>query len=83
MSLFITDMNRELDHLARFLTLSRDYGRKIGLKGTFYIEPKPIEPSKHQYDYDDATVIALLKEHNLDKDFKCNIGDMHNGWNTD
>ena len=77
MSLFNTDMKRELEHLAQFLTISRDYGRKIGFKGTFYIEPKPMEPSKHQYDYDAATVIAFLKEHNLDKDFKCNIEANH------
>ena len=77
MTLFNTDMKRELDHLAKFLELSRDYGRKIGFKGTFYIEPKPMEPSKHQYDYDAATVIAFLKEHNLDKDFKCNIEANH------
>lgn len=77
MSLFNTDMKRELDHLAKFLSISRDYGRKIGFKGTFYIEPKPMEPSKHQYDYDAATVIAFLKEHNLDKDFKCNIEANH------
>jgi xylose isomerase len=70
-------MKRELDHLASFLTLSRDYGRKIGFKGTFYIEPKPMEPSKHQYDYDAGTVIAFLKEYNLDKDFKCNIEANH------
>ncbi|MDA3938677.1 MAG: xylose isomerase [Spirochaetia bacterium] len=77
MTLFNTDMKRELDHLASFLTLSRDYGRKIGFKGTFYIEPKPMEPSKHQYDYDAGTVIAFLKANGLDKDFKCNIEANH------
>ena len=77
MSLFNTDMKRELDHMAIFLTLARDYGRKIGFKGTFYIEPKPMEPSKHQYDYDAAVVIAFLKEYGLDKDFKCNIEANH------
>jgi len=77
MSLLNTDMQRELDHLAQFLSLSRDYGRRIGFKGTFYIEPKPMEPTKHQYDYDAATVIGFLQKYNLDKDFKCNIEANH------
>jgi len=77
MSLFNTDMKRELDHLGRFLALARDYGREIGFKGTFYIEPKPMEPSKHQYDYDAATVLGFLKDYGLEKDFKCNIEANH------
>jgi len=72
-----TDMKRELDHLARFLTIARDYGRKIGFTGTFLIEPKPMEPSKHQYDFDAATVIGFLKAHGLEKDFKLNIEANH------
>ncbi len=72
-----TDMKQELDHMARFLTMARDYGRKIGFKGTFLIEPKPMEPSKHQYDVDSATVIGFLKIHGLDKDFKLNIEANH------
>lgn len=72
-----TDMKRELDHLARFLTLARDYGRKIGFKGPFLIEPKPCEPSKHQYDFDSATVIGFLKTYGLSKDFKLNIEANH------
>jgi xylose isomerase len=62
MSLHNTDMKRELDHLGRFLQMARDYGRKQGFKGTFYIEPKPMEPTKHQYDYDAATVISFLRQ---------------------
>jgi xylose isomerase len=77
MSLLNTDMKREQDHLARFLTMARDYGRSIGFKGTFLIEPKPMEPTKHQYDYDAATTIGFIKEYGLDKDFKCNIEANH------
>jgi len=77
MSLLNTDMKRELDHLAKFLTLARDYGRKNGFKGTFLIEPKPMEPMKHQYDFDSATVIGFLREHGLDSDFKLNIEVNH------
>lgn len=77
MSLFNTDMKKELEHLGQFLVLARDYGRKIGFKGTFYIEPKPMEPSKHQYDYDASTVLGFLKEYGLEKDFKCNIEANH------
>ena len=62
MSLHNTDMKRELDHLAMMLTLARDYGRKNGFKGTFLIEPKPMEPSKHQYDYDSDTIIGFFEE---------------------
>lgn len=77
MSLHNTDMKRELDHLAMMLTLARDYGRKQGFKGTFLIEPKPMEPSKHQYDYDTDTVIGFLKKYNLQDDFKLNIEVNH------
>ncbi len=76
-SLVNTDMKRELAHLARFLTMARDYGRSIGLKGNFLIEPKPMEPMKHQYDFDSATVAGFLKEHGLEKDFKLNIEANH------
>jgi xylose isomerase len=72
-----TDMKRELDNLGRFLGLARDYGRSQGFTGTFYIEPKPMEPSKHQYDFDAATVIGFLRAHGLDKDFKLNIEANH------
>lgn len=77
MSLLNTDMNREQEHLARFLTMARDYARGQGFKGTFFIEPKPMEPSKHQYDFDCATVIGFLRAHGLDKDFKLNIETNH------
>jgi xylose isomerase len=77
MSLLNTDMKRETEHLAKFLTMARDYARKNGFKGTFFIEPKPMEPTKHQYDYDAATVIGFLKQHGLDKDFKLNIEVNH------
>ncbi|WP_340115103.1 xylose isomerase [Maribellus mangrovi] len=77
MSLHNTDTKRELAHLGKFLTVARDYGRKAGFDGTFLIEPKPMEPTKHQYDYDAQTVIAFLREHNLDKDFKLNIEVNH------
>lgn len=76
-SLHNTDMKRELSHFARFLTMARDYGRSIGLKGNFLIEPKPMEPMKHQYDFDSATVAGFLKEHGLEKDFKLNIEANH------
>ena len=56
--------------MATFLHMAKDYGRSIGFTGNFFIEPKPMEPSKHQYDYDSATVIGFLKEYGLDKDFK-------------
>jgi len=77
LTLHNTDMKRELDHMAMMLSLARDYGRKQGFKGTFYIEPKPMEPTKHQYDYDVATIIGFLREHGLDKDFKLNIEVNH------
>ena len=76
-SLVNTQMKREVDHFARFLTMARDYGRSIGLKGNFLIEPKPMEPMKHQYDFDSATVAGFLKEHGLEKDFKLNIEANH------
>jgi xylose isomerase len=72
-----TNMKRELDHFARFLTMARDYGRSVGFKGNFLIEPKPMEPMKHQYDYDSATVVGFLQQHGLDKDFKLNIEANH------
>ena len=77
MSLLNTDMKRELDHMARFLIMARDYARSQGFKGTFFIEPKPMEPSKHQYDFDTATSIGFLKKYGLDKDFKINIEVNH------
>ena len=77
MTLLNTNMKRELDHLGRFLGTARDYARKQGFKGVFFIEPKPCEPTKHQYDYDCATVVGFLKEYGLDKDFKINIEVNH------
>ncbi len=77
MTLLNTNMKRELDHLATFLTMARDYARSNGFKGTFFIEPKPCEPTKHQYDYDSATVIGFLRHYGLDKDFKLNIEVNH------
>ena len=77
MSLLNTDQKREKEHLAMMLTLARDYARSKGFTGTFLIEPKPMEPSKHQYDVDTETVIGFLKAHNLDKDFKVNIEVNH------
>tara|TARA_B100001769_G_scaffold14001_1_gene9584 strand:+ start:5609 stop:6976 length:1368 start_codon:yes stop_codon:yes gene_type:complete len=77
MSLLNTDMSRELDHMAQFLKMSRDYARSKGFKGTFFIEPKPMEPSKHQYDFDTATSIGFLKEYGLEEDFKINIEVNH------
>jgi xylose isomerase len=77
MSLLNTNTKREIEHLARFLTLARDYGRKQGFKGAFLIEPKPMEPTKHQYDFDAATVIGFLRYYGLDKDFKLNIEVNH------
>jgi xylose isomerase len=77
MSLHNTNMKRELEHMGMMLSLARDYGRKIGFKGTFLVEPKPMEPSKHQYDFDVATIIGFLKEHGLEKDFKLNIEVNH------
>ncbi|MDZ7370140.1 MAG: xylose isomerase [candidate division KSB1 bacterium] len=76
-SLLNTDMKREIEHLGMFLTKARDYGRKAGFKGVFLIEPKPMEPTKHQYDFDVATVIGFLRRFGLDKDFKLNIENNH------
>ena len=77
MSLLNTNMKRELEHLARFLHTARDYARGQGFTGTFFIEPKPCEPSKHQYDYDAATVIGFLREFDLLGDFKLNLEVNH------
>jgi len=76
-SLLNTDMKREKEHLAQMLTIARDYARKQGFKGTFLIEPKPMEPTKHQYDVDTETVIGFLRHFGLDKDFKVNIEVNH------
>jgi len=75
--LFNTQTKRELDHLAAFLGLARDYGRSIGFKGTFLVEPKPMEPMYHQYDSDAQTVIGFLRHYGLDKDFKVNVEANH------
>ena len=77
LSLLNTDMKREKEHLAKFLTLARDYGRKNGFSGVFLVEPKPMEPMKHQYDYDAETVIGFLRRYNLADDFKLNIEVNH------
>jgi len=77
MSLHNTSMKRELEHMGRMLSMARDYGRKIGFRGTFLVEPKPMEPSKHQYDFDVATIIGFLRQHGLDRDFKLNIEVNH------
>ncbi|WP_301186232.1 xylose isomerase [uncultured Muribaculum sp.] len=77
MSLLNTDQKREKEHLAMMLTIARDYARAHGFKGTFLIEPKPMEPTKHQYDVDTETVVGFLKAHGLDKDFKVNIEVNH------
>ncbi|MEM7655637.1 MAG: xylose isomerase [Bacteroidota bacterium] len=77
MSLLNTDMKRELDHMARFLHMAKDYARKQGFTGHFFIEPKPAEPSKHQYDFDAATVLGFLREYDLLEDFSLNIEVNH------
>ena len=77
MSLLNTQMQREKDHLAAMLKAARDYARSKGFTGTFLIEPKPMEPTKHQYDVDTETVIGFLKAHGLEKDFKVNIEVNH------
>lgn len=77
MSLLNTDMKREKEHMATMLRMARDYARSKGFKGVFLIEPKPMEPSKHQYDVDTETVIGFLRAHGLDKDFKVNIEVNH------
>ena len=76
-SLLNTNMKKELDHLAVFLSKARDYGRDNGFNGTFLIEPKPMEPSKHQYDFDVAAVVSFLKHYDLEDDFKINIENNH------
>lgn len=76
-SLLNTEMKREKEHLAAILKAARDYARSKGFKGTFLIEPKPMEPTKHQYDVDAETVIGFLRAHGLDKDFKLNIEVNH------
>jgi xylose isomerase len=77
MSLLNTDMGRELDHMGQFLCMARDYARSQGFTGNFFIEPKPMEPMKHQYDFDTATAVGFLREYGLDKDFKINIEVNH------
>ena len=77
MSLLNTNMKKELDNFGNFLRMARDYARKEGFKGTFFIEPKPAEPSKHQYDFDAATVIGFLQQQGLADDFKLNLEVNH------
>ncbi|MGY5354338.1 xylose isomerase [Wenyingzhuangia sp. IMCC45467] len=77
MSLLNTDMGRELNHMGQFLGLAKDYARGKGFKGNFFIEPKPMEPTKHQYDFDAATVIGFLNKHGLQDDFKINLEVNH------
>ena len=77
MSLLNTNMKKELDHMAQFLHMSKDYARAQGFKGDFFIEPKPMEPSKHQYDFDSATVLSFLREYDLMADFKLNLETNH------
>jgi xylose isomerase len=77
MSLLNTNMKREIDHMGRFLGMARDYARGQGFKGTFFIEPKPMEPMKHQYDFDCATVVGFLHQYGLQDDFKINIEVNH------
>jgi xylose isomerase len=77
MSLLNTDMKREQEHLAKFLHTAKDYARKQGFKGNFFIEPKPCEPTKHQYDYDAATVLGFLQKYDLLNDFKLNLEVNH------
>ena len=76
-TLLNTDMGLELDNMAKLMHMAVDYGRSIGFTGDFYIEPKPKEPTKHQYDFDTATVLGFLRKYNLDKDFKMNIEANH------
>lgn len=77
MSLLNTNMKREQEHLGRFLQMARDYARKQGFEGAFYIEPKPMEPSKHQYDFDAATVVGFLNKFGLENDFELNVETNH------
>jgi xylose isomerase len=76
-NLYNTDMKRELDHLAQFFHMAVDYAKKIGFTGQFLIEPKPKEPTTHQYDYDSAAVVAFLRTYGLEKHFKLNIETNH------
>ena len=76
-TLLNTDMGLELDNMARLMTMAKDYGRSIGFTGDFYVEPKPKEPTKHQYDFDAATVIGFLNKYGLQDDFKLNIEANH------
>jgi xylose isomerase len=76
-TLWNTDMKRELEHLARFLHMAVDYAKQIGFKGQFYIEPKPHEPTKHQYDSDAAACLNFLRQFDLLKNFKLNIETNH------
>ncbi|MEH6308131.1 xylose isomerase [Olivibacter sp. CPCC 100613] len=77
MTLLNTDMKREQEHLAKMLHMAKDYARSQGFEGTFFIEPKPCEPTKHQYDYDAATVIGFLRQYDLLNDFKLNLEVNH------
>jgi xylose isomerase len=77
LSLLNTNMKREQEHVAKFLHAAKDYARAQGFKGTFLIEPKPMEPSKHQYDFDAATVIGFLRQFDLMNDFKLNLEVNH------
>jgi xylose isomerase len=77
LSLLNTNMSLELDNLAKFLHMAKDYARRQGFKGTFFIEPKPMEPSKHQYDFDASTVINFIRHYGLEQDFKLNIEVNH------
>ncbi len=76
-TLLNTDMGLELDNMARLMHMAVDYARSIGFKGDFYVEPKPKEPTKHQYDFDSATVVSFLRKNGLDKDFRLNIEANH------
>ncbi len=76
-TLLNTNMALEQDNMARLMRMTVDYARSIGFKGDFYIEPKPKEPTKHQYDFDTATVLAFLRKYGLDKDFKMNVEANH------
>ncbi|HVK19259.1 MAG TPA: xylose isomerase [Fimbriiglobus sp.] len=77
MTAYNTDLKRELDHFAKFLHMAVDYKKKIGFTGTFLIEPKPHEPTAHQYDFDCANSLAFLRTHGLDKDFQFNVETNH------
>src|SRR5690606_13417192 len=76
-TLLNTDLKREFDQLGRFLSMVVDYKHKLGFKGTLLIEPKPKEPTKHQYDFDTANVFAFLQKYGLEKEFKVNIEANH------